>query len=88
MVSAPHLPMQSHRPPVDEPDEVGGVRVRGHLRHEVDQAIADGHALQVDPPLLRHLGGDGLYERAVRGDGLAGAALAGEEEGRARNSTG
>ena len=67
-------------PRVDEPHEVGGVRVRGHLRHGVDQAVADGHALQVDPPLLRQLGVRGQYERAGRGDGLAGVALAGEVE--------
>ena len=54
--------------------------MHGHLRHGVDQAIADGHALQVDPLLLRQLGVHGQYEQASRGDGLAGVSLAGEKE--------
>lgn len=51
------------------------------------EAVADGHAAQVDPhPRGQVLGesrvggGGGQDERGDRGDGLAGVALAGEEE--------
>ena len=54
--------------------------MRAHLRHGVHQSVADGDAAQVDPLLLRQCRVGGEDERAGRGDGLAGVALAGEEE--------
>jgi hypothetical protein len=44
--------------------------VRGHQRHWVHEAVADGHAAQVDPLLHGKRGVGGQDERADRGDGL------------------
>nr|CAB3477374.1 unnamed protein product [Digitaria exilis] len=64
----------------DEPHAVGYLRVRGDLRHGVDEAVADGHPAEVDPPPHRQPRVRGEDERARRRDRLAAVALAGEEE--------
>nr|CAB3473323.1 unnamed protein product [Digitaria exilis] len=90
-LAPPRRACQRHRLPLhrlglaplrvaDEPHAVGDLRVRGDLRHGVDEAVADGHPAEVDPPPPRQARVRGEDERAGRGDRLAAVALAGEEE--------